>query len=215
MQSSPVPRRVVHKARSPPSFITGGAINRQSVGEIMNDKKEWSAADIDLLRGLWDEGFSASEIGRRMGLSKNSIVGKSHRLNLPSRPSPIHRTGEYRPPRPPRVIPALPKLESQLVAPLPIVGVDPTVVVLRERPLNAPKPVIVAPEPPPPTIYKPLPSYGCTWPIGEPCTREFRYCDEPSEPGRSYCTDHARVAYQPIKRRAPSEPPIKEFKFSW
>ena len=31
------------------------------------------------------------EIGRRMGISKNAVVGKAHRLNLPARPSPIRR----------------------------------------------------------------------------------------------------------------------------
>lgn len=54
---------------------------------------------IPRLRLLWDEGHSTSEIGRRLGLSKNSVVGKAHRLRLPSRPSPILWKGGQRPSR--------------------------------------------------------------------------------------------------------------------
>ena len=33
----------------------------------------------------WAAGFSTAEIGRRMGISKNSVIGRAHRLQLPSR----------------------------------------------------------------------------------------------------------------------------------
>ena len=61
----------------------------------------WPERDGDLKR-LWDEGYSTAEIGRRMDLSKNAIVGRAHRLNLSARTSPIIRTGAPKPrtPRP-------------------------------------------------------------------------------------------------------------------
>ncbi|MBK1666882.1 hypothetical protein CKO28_02345 [Rhodovibrio sodomensis] len=49
----------------------------------------WTDERIQELTRLWQAGHSASEIGKRLGVSKNSIVGKAHRLKLPSRPSPI------------------------------------------------------------------------------------------------------------------------------
>ncbi len=52
---------------------------------------EWTAKAIDLLRALWAEGHSTADIGRRMGVTKNAIVGKAHRLDLPARPSPIRK----------------------------------------------------------------------------------------------------------------------------
>ena len=52
---------------------------------------EWTAKAIDQLRALWAEGHSTAEIGRRMGITKNAIVGKAHRLDLPARPSPIRK----------------------------------------------------------------------------------------------------------------------------
>ena len=52
---------------------------------------EWTSGAIDQLRALWAEGLSTAEIGRRMGVTKNAIVGKAHRLDLPARPSPIRK----------------------------------------------------------------------------------------------------------------------------
>jgi len=48
---------------------------------------EWAEETIVRLRTLWDEGLSTAEIGRRLGVSKNAVVGKAHRLDLPARPS--------------------------------------------------------------------------------------------------------------------------------
>ena len=47
--------------------------------------------DLDAtLSSDWDAGFSTAEIGQRMGISKNSVIGRAHRLRLPSRGSPIN-----------------------------------------------------------------------------------------------------------------------------
>ncbi|WBO59682.1 GcrA family cell cycle regulator [Acidocella sp. MX-AZ03] len=47
---------------------------------------EWTDDSIARLRSLWAEGLSTAEIGRRLNISKNAVVGKAHRLNLPARP---------------------------------------------------------------------------------------------------------------------------------
>jgi GcrA cell cycle regulator len=52
---------------------------------------EWSCETITRLRKLWYEGLPTAEIGRLLGVSKNAVVGKAHRLDLPARPSPIRR----------------------------------------------------------------------------------------------------------------------------
>ena len=43
----------------------------------------------DRLRQLWAEGYSSSEIGRIMGLRKNQVIGRAHRLGLPKRDLPV------------------------------------------------------------------------------------------------------------------------------
>jgi len=184
---------------------------------------EWSDEVIGQLRALWGEGHSTAEIGRRLGVTKNAIVGKAHRLDLPARPSPIRRDpdaapvrraavrrveGPTLPPLPSAVVDAdcgLPVMVERAVAPSP-----PRPPVLA-RPIVAapplPRPVVrpvAAPPPPRPVLAAPRP-YGrivtCCWPIGEPGTREFHFCDVPSEPGRPYCEDHVKVAYVKVRDR--------------
>ena len=60
---------------------------------------DWTTETIAHLRTLWTEGHSTAAIGRRMNTSKNSVVGKAHRLNLPPRPSPIRGKGSGERPR--------------------------------------------------------------------------------------------------------------------
>ena len=150
----------------------------------MNREIDWTAEVVARLRALWAEGHSTAEIGRRMGLSKNAVIGKAHRLVLPARPSPIRDKGTGRKPHtrtPPRVRgPSLP--------PLPIVGLAPA-----PAPIPAERP---APVQHPATMFKPLETrHPCCWPIGEPGTPSFRYCDAPAKPGKPYCPEHVAVAY--------------------
>ena len=158
---------------------------------------EWAEETIIRLRALWDEGHSTAEIGRRLGVSKNAVVGKAHRLDLPARPSPIRRDGAS-PSAPRRSTPR--RVAGPTLPPLLSTGP----VMLPTTLPSAPKPV-AAPSPPPrPQIAAPRP-YGriitCCWPIGEPGTSNFRFCDEPSVPGTPYCTDHAQLAYVKVRDR--------------
>ena len=51
----------------------------------------WTAEKIKQLKKLWSKGKSTVEIGRELGISKNAVVGKVHRLELNARPSPIKK----------------------------------------------------------------------------------------------------------------------------
>jgi GcrA cell cycle regulator len=44
-------------------------------------------------------------------------------------------------------------------------------------------------------------SHPCCWPIGEPGTPAFRFCDDPAPLDVPYCDEHARRAYKPRRRR--------------
>jgi GcrA cell cycle regulator len=157
---------------------------------------EWAEETIVRLRALWDEGHSTAEIGRRLGVSKNAVVGKAHRLDLPARPSPIRRDGSS-PATPRRSTPR--RVAGPTLPPLPSTGP----VMLTGTLPAAPKPAPLPPQPRP-QVAAPRP-YGrvitCCWPIGEPGTRSFRFCDEQSVPGKPYCTDHAQLAYVKVRDR--------------
>lgn len=51
----------------------------------------WTAKRIAEMTRLWNQGLPTSEIARRVGVSKNAVIGKIHRLGLPRRDSPIRR----------------------------------------------------------------------------------------------------------------------------
>ena len=51
----------------------------------------WTEERLAQLRSLWDEGLSISQIGDALGVSRNAIAGKAHRLGLLS--------GRHRSPR--------------------------------------------------------------------------------------------------------------------
>jgi GcrA cell cycle regulator len=193
---------------------------------------EWSEETIVRLRGLWTEGHSTAEIGRRLGVSKNAVVGKAHRLDLPARPSPIRRDGvgltaRTRSPR--RVAgPTLPPLVSThggTPQPRPaMVGSAPRPATMTAEPHAAtmgspPRPVaqapvaqapVARPGPAPGTSPSPAPRMQvaprpfarvvpCCWPIGEPGTKSFRFCDAEATPGRPYCQSHAQLAYVKVR----------------
>ena len=61
--------------------------------------EEWIPQRVSALIALWNEGLSTSVIGERLGVTKNAVVGKVHRLGLPKRGSPIKKK-----PRPAEII---------------------------------------------------------------------------------------------------------------
>ncbi len=52
----------------------------------------WTPEAISELGTLWLEGLPSAEIAERLGMSKNAVVGKAHRLGLPPRENPVDRS---------------------------------------------------------------------------------------------------------------------------
>lgn len=176
---------------------------------------DWTDEVIERLRSLWAEGHSTAEIGRRLGVSKNAVVGKAHRLALPPRPSPIRRNGaapgsKRGVPRPvgatlPSLAPAHPAVAAVIPAERPAPLDD-----ARFRPAPRAIPRDAAPRDLGPrdagmhesgTRERRGRRIPCCWPIGEPGTKSFRFCDGASVAGKPYCPDHAALAYVKIRDR--------------
>lgn len=68
--------------------------------ETMSQVFEWTPEITAALIALWDEGLPTAEIGQRLGITKNAVIGKVHRLGLTKRASPIKGTVPGRKPRP-------------------------------------------------------------------------------------------------------------------
>ncbi len=161
---------------------------------------DWTDQTVSTLRILWDEGHSTADIGRRMDTTKNAIIGKAHRLELPARPSPIRAASPARVEPASRVEPSVPALPSPLqaapvvppplAAPLQAAAAAPTV-------LPAPVPTWT-PEPIPARPASPVApgrASTCQWPIGEPGRSGFHLCGDEPAAGKPYCPSHCGHAY--------------------
>jgi GcrA cell cycle regulator len=147
---------------------------------------DWSSERITELTRLWNEGLSTAEIGKALGISKNAVVGKAHRLRLSSRPSPIRRMAmrpyapRVRAPKP--AAPSLPTMVAAIAKPA------------AERP--APER-----EPQEPRVLQ-LSNQRCMWPVGHPGDSDFHFCGERALVGKPYCVSHCSVAYVKAKPKA-------------
>jgi GcrA cell cycle regulator len=178
----------------------------------MSALSDWTNQDLDQLRMLWDEGVPTAEIARRMGRSKNSVVGKAHRLQLTARESPIIRTGprkqsEPRPAAPRRTLeiePSGPAEES------PKHWRGGAAAVERAR-ARAAQPSVAPPAPPPAPVAPSVSSAvrlsgrACRYclPSGEDFPR-WRYCDAaiPDDGRRMpYCDEHYRRCIAPPRNK--------------
>jgi GcrA cell cycle regulator len=240
--------RVVHRIFTPnpiQSLLWDASAHTVSSRQRLSGDQDmvWDEETIRNLRDLWTQGLSTAEIGRRLGVSKNAIVGKAHRLDLDARPSPIRRDAAKpateRPTSFPRMAgPTLPPLASagiQAFTPTALarptfaetsnapvaVGpssdrLPPDVAPSNVQPFRPVATITVRPPPPPPApvitssprVMMPSPPIqarrsapSCCWPIGEPGTKAFRFCDDTSLPGKPYCDEHAKLAYVRIRDR--------------
>lgn len=153
---------------------------------------DWTEERITELTRLWNDGLSTAEIGKMLGISKNAVVGKAHRLRLSSRPSPIRRMA-IRPaaPRVPREtrlsnMPSLPQTAAMTPAKSHMVASAPA------QPPQQLRARIEAPAPQ-------LSNQRCMWPVGHPGENEFHFCGERALVGKPYCASHCSVAYVKAK----------------
>jgi GcrA cell cycle regulator len=170
----------------------------------------WTDERVEKLKRLWSEGLSASQIAAQLGgVSRNAVIGKVHRLNLPGRAkaggvAAANRTQTKRPaaaaPRPAafasRVAPARPAARAVGATALQ----DEIDVDTVQDIVVAPKGNVVVP------ISKQLSltdltERTCKWPVGDPLKDDFHFCGCESPDASPYCAYHARLAYQPVHER--------------
>jgi len=142
---------------------------------------DWTDAAIARLKELWGEGFSASECGKRMGVSRNAVIGKVHRLGL---------SGKYRRPREGR---------RRMTKPKPARNSA-----IFEQPTEQPARVPEMPQMRQDLRHLEEPKRGsfdlldlklgqCRYPEGN--GPPFAFCGAPIVDGYPYCHEHAELCY--------------------
>ncbi len=159
----------------------------------------WTDERVELLKKLWTDGLSASQIAAELGnVTRNAVIGKVHRLGLSGRAKDVKAT------------PSAPRARKATRAPSAPTSIAPqphSNVVLAPIPLQPVREAsatidddMAAPLSERVTIMD-LRESMCRWPMGDPTKPEFRFCGARSITGLPYCTHHARIAYQPVADR--------------
>lgn len=159
----------------------------------------WTEDRVELLKKLWMEGLSASQIAAKMGgITRNAVIGKVHRLGLSGRAT----TSRISRPRPKPRAPSNPARRNMFRS----AGNT----ALKSDPDAEHE---TAPEPEPAPIQElhippgerasilTLSDATCRWPIGDPGAEDFHFCGRSPENAMPYCAYHARIAYQPADQR--------------
>ncbi len=164
----------------------------------------WTDEMVEELKKMWHEGLTTGEIGKRLNVSKNSIVGKVHRLGLSGRPSPIKKKDEEAPAKPAEkkaapasaAEPHTPKenIKEAPAAPAPVR--EPKIVhhELKAAPASAPKAEKHAAADRNLSLTD-LDNHTCRWPLGDPKDENFHFCGKKVRVGQTYCDEHSAVAY--------------------
>lgn len=163
----------------------------------------WTDERVELLKKLWADGLSASQIASQLGgVTRNAVIGKVHRLNLSGRAKPAATQARPRKTRQPTAAPPVHRATS---AARPMVQGN---TALKMQPSAAPRRAQV--QVPIEDLVVPislkvsllaLNDQMCKWPIGDPGADGFHFCGHRSFNGLPYCEYHSRLAYQPVNDR--------------
>jgi GcrA cell cycle regulator len=180
----------------------------------------WTPELKESLRRLWSfPSMSTAEIGRRLGVSKNSVVGQAHRLGLPARESPIGRTG----PRP-VVVPVAKQVRGAAAlavarqrslppaGPQRAGGGGSVAALVGRAAASCPKVTLPHLGAPPPQDSRPVwksttshypAEMTCQFPTDTPPRGVLpTFCGATRHPGRPYCLVHCERAYTGFRAEA-------------
>jgi GcrA cell cycle regulator len=174
----------------------------------MENGANWTEDRVDRLKKLWSEGLSASQIAAQLGgVSRNAVIGKVHRLNLPGRAKAGGATSARSQKRVTAPVPARPTTSfAPRPANRPIPRAAGSAVMKEEieidvlEEMEAPRSNVVVP------IFKRVPlirltERTCKWPLGDPLKDDFCFCGNDSPDNTPYCNYHQKLAYQPSADR--------------
>jgi GcrA cell cycle regulator len=155
----------------------------------------WTDERVEMLKKLWAEGLSASQVAKQLGgVTRNAVIGKVHRLGLSGRATPS-RPARPRAPTPRTLVRQRP---DPLVAAEQDETDDTHVTPKRSEPVRAEVNNDGSREL---TTVLTLTEHNCKWPIGDPGRPNFHFCGRGADHNSPYCAEHSKLAYQPMQPR--------------
>lgn len=180
----------------------------------------WTDERVELLKKLWSEGLSASQIAAQLGgVSRNAVIGKVHRLKLSGRGKTTSAAPRSKKPAPapvstPRATTTTSSSAGASSASTSQTSVRATVMktagaaalqaeVLADavaEPVIRPSEDVVVPISRHLTLLQ-LTERTCKWPVGDPLHDDFHFCGHESGESSPYCSYHSKLAFQPTTER--------------
>ena len=190
----------------------------------------WSDERVAVLKKMWLDGNSASEIAKELGnITRNAVIGKVHRLGLSNRDTNVSKAGASankaikgvkrgRPPkinkepkkrgRPQKINEPKDFNETPMERGRSISASGTTrrsndgkLEVVSDLSEETLKDLLKVEMKSRKISLMDLTERTCKWPIGDPATDDFWFCGHEAEPGKPYCKTHISIAFQPITQR--------------
>jgi GcrA cell cycle regulator len=162
----------------------------------------WNDERVELLKKLWNDGLSASQIaGELGGVTRNAVIGKVHRLGLSGRAKTQAAAAPRvrKPVAAQTVRAAVRTISAPQVRGNVALASQPVMEAYVETALQ-PREDVIVPMSRRVQIME-LREGMCKWPIGDPMNADFVYCGGDCTFGTPYCSFHSAVAYQPAMER--------------
>jgi GcrA cell cycle regulator len=168
----------------------------------------WTDERVDLLRRLWSEGLSASQIAAQLGgVSRNAVIGKVHRLKPSSRGRATAAPTRQKKAPSASTATATKSVTRTATVTRPVtmtVGATALQTQFETEPVARqylrPQEEVVVPISRRLKLVQ-LSERTCKWPNGDPLTEDFNFCGNDCADTGPYCSYHARIAYQPAAER--------------
>ena len=190
----------------------------------------WSEERVAILKKMWLEGNSASEIAKELGnITRNAVIGKVHRLGLSNRDTSVSKSGSsttkatksVKRGRPPKINQEVKKRgrpiklkdpqdlrrslegkeKSKTSSADEVIKDSDEIKVDSDFSEETLKNLLKVEKQSKKISLMELTERTCKWPIGDPATDNFWFCGHQSEPGKPYCETHISIAFQPITQR--------------
>ncbi len=177
----------------------------------------WTDERVEILKKLWAEGLSASQIAGELGqgVTRNAVIGKVHRLKLSARAKPS--SSSSRPRAASRTVrrpstggssssgaSAAAAMKRRNMTAAPMMGAtalkaDESAEIEMEA-VSAQVQELFIPEAERISLLQ-LSEDTCKWPIGDPLNPDFHFCGQHSLEGKPYCEFHAKRAFHQMDRK--------------
>jgi GcrA cell cycle regulator len=163
----------------------------------------WTDERVELLKKLWSDGLSASQIAAELGgITRNAVIGKVHRLGLSGRAksasSGVPRQRKSRSPTQMlRIGRGAIRGNTALAHAYDIEAEAEPELIDNIIPIGQRRSILE------------LTELTCRWPVGDPGSGDFFFCGGNTHAALPYCAHHARIAYQPASDRRRDRRPFR------